>query len=339
MLFFVFVVQLVDLFSNLVRFLNLDVPGSQIFLVQALYLPKAIVYALPVALLFAVSFSLGTMYADNELISVFGSGVPLIRFVRPVIIIGLFLSVGLFFFNERVVTSSFARKNELTRTLLNVTRSFSNTKVTVRSSSGRFVYSADYYNDQRRQLTRVMILERTSNGAFAARIDADLAEWQNDHWTLVNGTEYRINESEKLSVRSFRREERPELTATPRSFQRVAGNIEELPLREARIWVRDLQSAGLPYRQALTDYYSRVSFALTPFIVVFLSSAIGGRFRKNILLMSLLASLVTAVVYYVTGMVLGIMAADGLVPPLLGAWSGVVLFTFLGVILFSRARS
>jgi lipopolysaccharide export system permease protein len=78
---------------------------------------------------------------------------------------------------------------------------------------------------------------------------------------------------------------------------------------------------------------------MTPFIVVLISSALGGRFRRNILLMSLLISLVTAVVYYVTGMVSGILAGDGLIPPTIGAWSGVVLFSAIGVILFRTAKT
>lgn len=337
--FFAFVVQLVDLFSNLVRFLNLEVPLESILSVQVLFIPKAIMFALPIALLFAVSFSLGNLYSNNELISVFGSGISLLRFVRTLIFLGLVISIGSFFFNERVVIPTYAQKNEETRRLLNITRSFSNSKVTVRSADGRYIYSADYFNDDRKQLSRVLVLQRDTDGRFVARTDADQAEWAADHWILVNGYEYTLSEDDSIVRRNFTREDRPELTTSPRNFQRVATNIDELPAEEARIWIDDLRASGQAYRKALTDYYSRFSFALTPFIVIFLSSAIGGRFRRNILLMSLLSSLASAVIYYVTGMILGIIASDGLIPPLLGAWTGVLLFTILGVILFSRARN
>ncbi|GHV90280.1 hypothetical protein AGMMS50268_07830 [Spirochaetia bacterium] len=40
-------------------------------------------------------------------------------------------------------------------------------------------------------------------------------------------------------------------------------------------------------------------FAFTSFVVMILSISMGGRFRKNILLMSLLASLCVAVFFYV----------------------------------------
>ncbi len=337
--FFVLLIELVDLFANLVRYLNLEVPLRDIFTVQLLFVPRAIVYALPVALLFAVGFALGSLYANNELIAIFGSGVSLRRFVAPLIVIGLLLGPALFVFQERVVIDTFARKNELSRTLLNITRSFSNTKVTVRSPDGRFIYSAEYYNDVRKQLAGLLVIERNSDGTFAGRIDTDLASWDGTAWLLHGGTRYSIDSDGTMQTETFPRRLFPELTTRPRSFQRVAQDMDELPVTEARAWIRELQTAGLEYRKPLTDLHGRFSFSLTPFVVIFISSAVGGRFKRNILLMSLLVSLVIAVVYYVTDMVAGIVAADGLIPPILGAWVGVALFTALGVYLFARART
>jgi lipopolysaccharide export system permease protein len=74
-------------------------------------------------------------------------------------------------------------------------------------------------------------------------------------------------------------------------------------------------------------------------MVAFISSAVGGRFRKNILLMSLLTSLVFSVVYYVTQMVSVIFAKLGLIPPLAGAWGAFLLFAFATFWLFRYART
>ena len=170
--FFVLIIQLVDLFANLVRYLNSGAGMREIMSVQLLYLPKAISYAVPIALLFAVSFTLGSMYAANELIAVFGAGVPLRRFVIPVLLIGALASLGSFYFEERVVIATLAQKNELSRSLLNVSRSLSNTNVTVRGLDGRYVYSVEHYNDTTQRLSNVVIVERAADGTFVRRIDA-----------------------------------------------------------------------------------------------------------------------------------------------------------------------
>jgi lipopolysaccharide export system permease protein len=83
----------------------------------------------------------------------------------------------------------------------------------------------------------------------------------------------------------------------------------------------------------------RYSFACTPFIVAFIACSIGSRFKKNILLMSLLVSLMLAVIYDVVQMVSGLLASLQLLPPQMGAWFGVALYFIAGTVSFRLARS
>ncbi|MDA3809842.1 MAG: LptF/LptG family permease, partial [Spirochaetaceae bacterium] len=83
----------------------------------------------------------------------------------------------------------------------------------------------------------------------------------------------------------------------------------------------------------------RFSFALTPFIVSMISCAFGGKFKKNILLMSLLSSLILSVVYYVIQMIMALMSKMGYIPPILGAWTSVIIFLIVGFGLFKTAKT
>jgi lipopolysaccharide export system permease protein len=127
------------------------------------------------------------------------------------------------------------------------------------------------------------------------------------------------------------------LRTAPEIFGRTQWDVEEMQLAEARTRVEALKEAGLPYREALTDYHRRIAFSLTPLVVTLLSTAIGGRFKKNILLMSLLVSLSLSVVYYVIGMIAQLMAASGTLRPFVAAWLAVVLFSFTGIALLRHA--
>lgn len=347
--FFVLIIELMDLFSNLVRYLNLEVAAVDILRVQLLFLPRAVAFALPIALLFAAAYALGTLYANNELIAVFGAGVPIWRFTAPLVLTGIVLSVGLFFFQEYVVIDTFRQKNALSRRLLNISRSFSNTNVTVRSSDGDLIISAEYFNDATDELSRVIVVRR-EDGEFVERIDARVARWEPDtaRWLIEEGTRYFVAPPENDGARptqrgitgeTIQRYTDPEISIPPERFQRSGETVDELRFDAAREWVLGLRDAGQAYRRPLTDYYGRFSFAMTPFIVVLLSSGLGGRFKKNVLLMSLFVSLVTSVVYYVTGMVAEILAGDGVIPPIAGAWAGAVLFTVVGIVLIKTART
>lgn len=336
--FFVTIIELVDIFQNITRYIDLDVPFAEVLRVQLLYLPKCLHFALPISLLFAVAFTLGSLYANNELIAVLGSGVSLRAFVMPLIIAGVVLSVGSFFFVEYAVIDTLRQKNELERRLLNVSQSSSNSNVTRLGAGARVVYHAEYYNDATESLSGVVIVERDELGEVISVISARSARWTEEGWEIQSGRFFFWQDGEFVE-RFASREVVPRLVLSPNAFKRRGKDIDELRLVDAQLWIQTQRDAGLPYREDLTKYHERFSFALTPFIVVFISSAIGGRFRKNILLMSLLVSLSISVVYYVIQMVAGLMAYSGYLSPILGAWAGFLVFFVLGVALFRLSRT
>lgn len=336
--FFVTMLQLVDIFQNITRYIDLEIPFASVLRVQLLYLPKSLHFALPMSLLFAVAFTLGNLYSNNELIAILGSGVSLRAFVTPLIVAGVLLSVGTFYFEEHVVIDTLREKNQLERELLNISQSASNSNVTRLGQASRVVYHAEYYNDATESLSGVVIVERDINGSLVSLVSARSARWTPDGWEIQSGRFFSWS-GDELVERYSSREVVPSLNLSPSAFRRRGRDIEELRLEEARLWIQSQREAGLPYREDLTKYHERFSFALTPFIIVFISSAIGGRFRKNILLMSLLVSLSVSVVYYVIQMVAGLLAYSGYVSPILGAWAGFLVFFVVGLTLFRLSRT
>ena len=63
------------------------------------------------------------------------------------------------------------------------------------------------------------------------------------------------------------------------------------------------------------------------------------KFKKNILLMSLLLSLSIAVSFYVTQMVTMILAKWEYISPLAGAWLPVLIFTAGSIVILRYART
>jgi lipopolysaccharide export system permease protein len=338
--FFISILQLVDLFENIARYIDLEVGFAQILRVQLLYLPKTLHFALPMGLLFAVSFTLGTLYSHNELIAILGSGVSLRAFIFPLVLLGILFSAGALAFEEYVVIDTLREKNVLERELLNISQSASNSNVTRLGSQSRILYHADYYNDASESLSGVTIVERDENGRPVQIIIARSATWQGEYWEIRNARVFSYgSDNDELVETSEPNLQLASLDLAPTAFKRQGRDIDEMRIAEARAWIESQRTAGLPYREDLTKYYERFSFALTPFIVVLIAAAVGGRFRKNILLMSLLVSLGVSVIYYVTQMVSGLIAYSGLISPIMGAWSGVLLFMVIGFMLIRTSRT
>jgi len=338
LLFFVLVFQLMDLFSNLWRYISHDVPLRDMAFIAYLYLPKCISYSTPIALLFSCSYVLGSYYMNNELISVFGSGVSLYSFVVPLVVAGVLLSAGGFFFEDRVVIDSFKRKNDYFRFILNQTVSYSNSNVTVLSDDNAFVYQVNYYNDKQASLAGVTVVQRNERNRLIMRIEAERGEWTGRSWRLHNCRIFRPD-GDALVEQQVEVYDSAELSARPGIFRRISRDIDEMSAADAGDYIRQLRRAGLPYQDALTKYYRKFAFSLTPLIVVLISSAIGGLFKKNVLLMSLVSSLAIVVVYYVVQMVTMTLARNGYLPPVFGSWSSFVLFFGVGIGLFRFART
>jgi lipopolysaccharide export system permease protein len=333
---FVMLLSLIDLFANLVRYLNYEVPVKDILTVSLYYLPKSFSYAMPLSLLFAAAYTLGDLYARNELTSIFSSGIPFYRFSCPLILIGLAASVFSFYFDDIVVIPTLAVKNDLARLYLHQQRTEENSDIVIKVRNGELIYSVDYFDNNAVTLNGISIIEKNSEGEFVSLVRAPRASWTGEYWQLSNPVIYEWN---KGLLRTRPLEGTDVYRESPDTFRRNAVNVEELHARDVRLLVLDLGRAGLPVVIAKAEYYHRFSFASASFVVMMLSISMGGRFRKNILLMSLLASLSAAVVYYVMEMITMMMARLGYVHPVIGAWLPVATFIIVGTVLLQNSKT
>jgi lipopolysaccharide export system permease protein len=333
---FVLLLSLLDIFTNLVRYLNNQVPAVDIFRVTFFYLPKSFSFALPVSLLFASAYTLGDLYGKNELTSVLAAGVPFWRFSAPLLVIGLFASILAFYFDDTVVIPTLKMKNDLSAVLLHRQRSENRSDIVIKARNGRLIYAVDYFEGQSQTLNGLSIIEQDEKGRLLSLVRSPSAVWRDDHWELSNAVIYEwedgvLNYRHLESTDKYREE--------PDTFRRNMVQVEELRYADARLLVQDLKIAGLPFTGAQADYYHRFSFSAVSFVVMILSISMGGRFRKNILLMSLLSSLGAAVIFYIMEMISMMMARMGYIPPVAGAWFPVLTFIGAGVLLLGTAKT
>jgi len=333
---FAFVILLIDLFAHLVRYLTNEVPFIDILQMSLFYLPQALAYSLPISLIFATAYTLGDLYARNELTSIFAAGIPFRRFSLPLLIVGIAASFLGFFFQDVVVVPTMRIKNEMTRTALRQHVAEHHSDIVIIARGGLVIYSVDFFDHIGQTLNGISIVEQSEDGDFISLIRAPRASWNDDHWEFVNAIIYSW-EDDFLRSRPLPRTE--EFREHPEIFRRSAVRPDDLSALELRLLVDDLRAAGLPYFEAETGFHNRFSFAAVSFIVILLSLSMSGRFRRNVLLMSFASSLGCAFVFYAIEMVTLIMARQGQIPPVVGAWFPVVFFSGISVLLMGGAKT
>jgi lipopolysaccharide export system permease protein len=332
---FIMLVLLIDLFLNLTKYLNAGAELPAILKVSLYYIPKSINYALPVSLLFASAYTLGDLSAKNELTTILGSGLPFWRFCLSLIIIGIFASIFSFFFEDKAVIPSFRRKNELSRELLQ-TNTENLSDIVIKINGGRLIYSVDYYDASSLSINGVTIIELDENNRLLSMVYAVKAIWTGNSWSFSNPLIYEWDEGFLKPHTAVATEKYNE---DPETFRRSSVFPGDLNAKDAAALIKDLKRAGLPVASALADYHHRFSFSAVSFVVIFLSLTMSGRFKKNILLLSLLASLGTASIYYVIEMLSMMSAKVGILPPFWGAWIPIFVCTLAGFVLLRITKT
>ncbi|WP_303920425.1 LptF/LptG family permease [Treponema berlinense] len=336
--FFAFVLVLVDLFMNLWNFISNGVPAKTVFNIMLLYFPKSLWYSAPLSILFAVSYTLSDFYANNELVAVFASGVPLIKFTAPLLLFAFALSFGLFIFEDKLVVPTYAKKVELQEIVLNKEKDLNNNKIVVMSEQGNVVYKADFFDNSTRRLNSLYIVIRNEDKTLNCVVRADSALWVEDHWKLSGSTKYTLEEGNLVSS-EVDAQTLSMLTEIPETFRNNTTSVETVDTREAKEYIDHLRRVGLPYNEPLSVYYQKFAFPFILFIVVFLSIGLSGKTRKNVMLISLASCVSAAVIYYVFQMVTMLMAKFGILSPFLGAWLPVFLFVVISLFLLKYART
>lgn len=338
MLFFVLLLQLGDLFANIVAYLQNGAQFKDIVKVMWLYIPKCIAYSVPLAILFAGSYTMGNLYAQNELTSIFSAGISLGRFTLPLLVLGFFFSVGMIFFEDNVVIKYFYEKTQLSKKLLQEEESLDTQDLVILSELGKIVYTADYFNAENQTLANAYIIVRDEDGNLSLVIKSSHMVWNEDRWTTDSAEVYRFDEKNSVSCLN----NIPDniiLSEPPANFQKNLSSVDEMRISEAKEFIAALKKNGLPYYEALSKYHRRFSFPFTIFIVLFFSISLGGKFKKNILLMSILFSLGIATLFYVTEMVTMLSAKWEYISPLAGAWTPIFIFSILSIFLLKNSRT
>jgi lipopolysaccharide export system permease protein len=254
-------------------------------------------------------------------------------------IVGCLISIASYFFGDQVTLPSYRAKTRLVSTLLGQKPSLSNSNVTVLSRGGTTIYHAGFYDDGAGSIAGLSVIERDSLGQPKARTEAASARWQGGAWLLSKVRRFDRTDDGQWKETDFGSYANPDFSEPIESFRSQNFDIGELTVTELGARATFQKNAGLPFSSTLAERHRRFAFAFVPLVVVLLSASIGGRYRKNVLLMSLLVSLVIATGYYVLQMIGMLLAKTGVLAPVIGAWAPLVVFGLLALALFGRART
>ena len=340
LLFIALILNLVDLFMNISKYLEMEAPARQVLSVMLYYIPKTVWYAGPIAFLFSVTYVLSDFYAKNEMEALFASGVSLFRFVLPVFIFAILLSFGMFLLEDKLVVSSLEKKTALQKQLLGQEETANNDNIVVLSDSAKVIYKARRYRDAAKRLENVFFVFRDDEKNLEAIVHADEAVWNEGKkiWELQNAVQFE-NTGSNLKRTPLSERFTQQLTESYEIFRKTTLDVASVSVSDAKIYINHLKKAGLPYNEPLSVYYKKFAFPFILFISSFMAVGLTGKTRKNVLLISLSLSITAVVLFYVFQMVTMVLAKTGVITPFMGAWLPDIVFLFIAGFLLKFSRT
>jgi lipopolysaccharide export system permease protein len=167
------------------------------------------------------------------------------------------------------------------------------------------------------------------------RIDAKRARWHGDHWLFLNGYERSFDGREE-HIERFDSLTIPELTETPDDFAEEEIDEEDMTYRELSRYIDRVRRSGGTVEQYLVDLYFKFSFPFAGSIFVLIGVALASGKRKPSIATGFGLTLVVSFLYYAILRVGQTLGHNGVLPPLLAAQLGNIMFLAIGLIMLKR---
>ncbi len=292
---------------------------------------------LPIAMLMSTLFTLGGMARYLELTALFSSGWSLMRVTRPLIILAVITTFLSLAWREYVLPQANINRNRVWEVEIhkNPDRIRPTQHISLTGPEGR-LYHARKFDPTNNVITGLKIV--TLEGSqIVERIDAERAEWDGQHWTLI-GVERRIFQGDDEEFTVFERLTAGDLKVSPKSFYRDQIRQEDMNIRQLRDHVALTRLSGGDPTASLVDIQFNLAFPMVNLIVVLMGIVLASGPRKTTVASGFGLTLLVSFGFYLFMNFGKALGHNGTLSPVISAWTGNVVFLTIFLVMFLKAR-
>jgi len=344
-MFFPFVTSLivltcVFLLGRLIQLTNLvinkGVSINTIWRVFLLSIPILLGYALPIACLVSIVLAFGRMAADNEIIAMRSSGIHLWSLLKPLVVLGLLISLFSIILNERIIPHAH-HKQQTTLKSLGLSNpaalleagifinSFDGQILFIHKVDGNKMYNVTIYQPQEGKPTRTIIAKR---GEFVPIPGKDAIKLK-----LIDGTsdEPNLNDPSKfyklnfdtffmeldLSTKKQKREKKP----------------KSMTLKELTVAIAKAERLFIDPYKHITEYHRKITWSFSSFVFIILGFPIAVAANKREKSANVVLAILCAVAYYFLSIGCEALSIKNVVNPAIVMWVPNVLLGSIAIYL------
>lgn len=342
MLVFVVMAVIIDIFSFIEDIVKFKIPFTSLAAFYIYYCPTIILQVTPMAALLSTIYVLSNLNKNNEIVAMRSSGISLWRILSPILILGFMISMTTFLINDRIIPISSKVSNTIRRDELekekrkkNQTKLIEN--VAIYGAGNRIVFARNY-DTEKRTLNDIIIHEHDSSENLISKITAQSGGWTGNGWKFHKVIIYKIDNSGKiLGDPTFMNDALIPLKEKPSDFANREWRADYMSYRELRKYIRNFKGVGTKLIKGLqVDLNYKISFCFISLIIIVVGAPFALITTRGGVLIGLGMSIAIGLMYYASIAISLAFGKAGILPPIVAAWLGNIVFTIIGIHLVNK---
>jgi lipopolysaccharide export system permease protein len=329
----------VDLIEHLDSFIDKKVPYLIVVWYYVLYLPYIVYLVLPMATLLSALFTVGNLSRTHELTAAKASGVGLYRILFHLLLVGVLLSAGNFFFGETLVPYTNRENQDLyhRRVSANPVQQGAPGRIYLRNHPGEMVRIDSY--DDKTGTAHNLDYESYEGQTLVRRLNAREACWKDTAWVVNSGQLWRFHPDSTVS-QTVHDQIFSDLGFTPADLviKEVRTEPEAMGYWQLRRYVATLQIVGANTLRWNVDLAFKEAMPITCAIVILLGVPIAAHYRRSGIVLSIGMGMLISFIYFAFQQIGRVIAYNGSLSPLVAAWLGNAVFILVGGFLYLRVK-
>jgi LPS export ABC transporter permease LptG len=327
-----------DLADNLQDFMSGKATTEILIQYYLSQLPEITLMALPISALLAILYSLTMMSRSNEIISMLGAGVSVVRLLVPLLVVGAVLAGVAAWLNYEAVPHAAATRKQMLRDIKRGETTDTNLSGHLfrNREDGRTWFVRKIWLG-RQELNRVIILQQDASGNLSEKWYADDASYdpQTGDWVLSFARYIRLDaEGNEIEDRRERSLTISGWSETPWRITSSVMNPDYLSVSELADYLKfnsDFPDSRLaPYR---THAFYRWALPTVCILVVLLAAPMAIVYSRRGVLGGIALAIVLFFLLIFTSSLFLAFGKGGRIPPFVAAWGPMLIFFFLGCVL------
>jgi lipopolysaccharide export system permease protein len=310
------------------------VPTATMISFFILQLPEITALMIPVGVLISTVTTLALMAKRNELVAIKSSGISMLRFTTPLLLISLAMTIAVALLNETVVPGTKAKTSYIWNALVEKQLGQLLHKEKFWLKGQNSIYRVGFYDPESQSLADVVYYRFDREFNLAERVDARRARYLSGRWVFFTGLYQQRLGDGAYSAQSFD-ELAVNLPEKPQDFSRLSKPSEEMSFGELARYVQKIEDEGYDTRHYRVDLHGKISLPFVTLIMALLgvSLALHKEHRASLPL-GVVMGLVCALLYWISfSYVRSLFGYSGMLPPFVSAWLPNGIF-FLGSLWF-----